>query len=166
MSAEELNLPFRPRARLLQLLGDQLIGTPRLAVFELVKNAYDADAEKVTVTLNEIDTPNAFIVVEDDGDGMTLEIIRDIWLVPAHDHRDLQRKALQRTRRNRLPLGEKGVGRFAVHKLGDRIELITHAKDSSRHPWRRDTAPRRSRCRAGQPGGYGHRAACAVRSCE
>ena len=125
MSAEELNLPFRPRARLLQLLGDQLIGTPRLAVFELVKNAYDADAEKVTVTLNDIDTPNASIVVEDDGDGMTLEIIRDIWLVPAHDHRDLQRRALQRTRRNRLPLGEKGVGRFAVHKLGDRIEVIT-----------------------------------------
>lgn len=130
MSTEELNLPFRPRARLLQLLGDQLIGSPRLAVFELVKNAYDADAEKVTVTLNDIDTPNASIVVEDDGDGMTLEIIRDIWLVPAHDHRDLQRKALQRTRRNRLPLGEKGVGRFAVHKLGDRIELITRAKDS------------------------------------
>jgi hypothetical protein len=47
----ELKLPFRPRARLLQLLGDQLTGTPRLAVFELVKNAYDADAETVIVTL-------------------------------------------------------------------------------------------------------------------
>lgn len=51
VEGEELRLPFRPRARLLQLLGDQLIGTPRLAVFELVKNAYDADSEKVTVTL-------------------------------------------------------------------------------------------------------------------
>ena len=36
--------PFRPRARVLQLLGDELIGSARLAVFELVKNAYDADA--------------------------------------------------------------------------------------------------------------------------
>jgi hypothetical protein len=53
-SPVELNLPFRPRARLLQLLGDQLIGTPRLAVFELVKNAYDADAELVTVVLNDL----------------------------------------------------------------------------------------------------------------
>lgn len=128
---EPLKLPFRPRARLLQLLGDQLIGSPRLAVFELVKNAYDADAEEVTVTLKDIDTPyKSTIIVEDDGEGMTLETIRDIWLVPAHDHREIQRKALRRTRLNRLPLGEKGVGRFAVHKLGDRIELITRAKDS------------------------------------
>lgn len=126
----DLKLPFRPRARLLQLLGDQLIGTPRLAVFELVKNGYDADAEKVTVTLTGLDTLEPTIVVEDDGDGMTRETIRDIWLVPAHDHREAQRKALRRTRLNRLPLGEKGLGRFAVHKLGDRIELITRAKNS------------------------------------
>jgi signal transduction histidine kinase len=126
-----LKLPFRPRARLLQLLGDQLIGTPRLAVFELVKNGYDADARTVTVSLLDLGKPNATIVVEDDGDGMTLETIRDIWLVPAHDHRAVQRKALRRTRLNRLPLGEKGLGRFAVHKLGDRIELVTRAKGSS-----------------------------------
>lgn len=122
-----VNLPFRPRARLLQLLGDQLIGTPRLAVFELVKNAYDADAEHVTVTLERIGSEHAAIVVEDDGSGMTLDIIKDIWLVPAHDHREIQRLQKRRTRLNRLPLGEKGVGRFAVHKLGERIELITRA---------------------------------------
>jgi hypothetical protein len=125
-----LNLPFRPRARLLQLLGDQLIGSPRLAVFELVKNAYDADAELVSVTLKDLLTPNQTIIVEDDGDGMTLDTIRDIWLVPAHDHRRLQRQARKRTRLNRLPLGEKGLGRFAVHKLGDHIELVTRARGS------------------------------------
>ncbi len=129
MNPDELSLPFRPRARLLQLLGDQLIGSPRLAVFELVKNAYDADATRVTVSLKHLDSPEATIEVEDDGDGMSLETIRDIWLVPAHDHRDLQRKSLVRTKRNRLPLGEKGVGRFAVHKLGERIELVTRAAD-------------------------------------
>src|SRR5437763_90974 len=104
---KELRLPFRPRARLLQLLGDQLIGTPRLAVFELVKNAYDADAERVSVTLQGLSTAQPSIVVEDDGEGMTLETIRDIWLVPAHDHRAQQRRALRRTRLLRLPLGEK-----------------------------------------------------------
>ena len=124
-----LRLHFRPRARILQLLGDELIGSPRLAVFELVKNAYDADAETVRVVLNNIERSDASIVVEDDGDGMTLETIRDIWLVPGHDHRARQRKALKRTRLNRLPLGEKGVGRFAAHKLGNRIELITRAKE-------------------------------------
>jgi hypothetical protein len=60
----ELRLPFRPRARLLQLLGDQLIGTPRLAVFELVKNGYDADAESVTVTLQGLKTGDPTIVVK------------------------------------------------------------------------------------------------------
>lgn len=123
-----LTLPFRPRARLLQLLGDQLIGTPRLAVFELVKNAYDADAEKVTVTLDGVDGATPAIVVEDDGDGMSLSVIRDIWLVPAHDHREIQKKELRRTKKERLPLGEKGLGRFAVHKLGDKIELVTRAE--------------------------------------
>lgn len=127
---DPIKLPFRPRARLLQLLGDQLIGTPRLAVFELVKNAYDADAESVTVTLKGVRAHEPSIVVKDDGDGMTLDTVRDIWLVPAHDHRAHQRKSLKRTRLNRLPLGEKGLGRFAVHKLGDHIELVTRAKDS------------------------------------
>ena len=122
---------FRPRARLLQILGDQLIGSSRLAVFELVKNAYDADANEVTITLNEIDQVTRSIIVQDDGDGMSLSTIKDIWLVPAHDHKALQRSRLQRTPKGRLPLGEKGVGRFAVHKLGDRIELVTRAKGQS-----------------------------------
>ena len=128
-SDTSLNLPFRPRARILQLLGDELIGSPRLAVFELVKNAYDADAETVRVVMKAINRRNASIIVQDDGDGMTLDVIRDIWLVPGHDHRALQRKNLSRTRRGRLPLGEKGLGRFAAHKLGDRIELVTRASD-------------------------------------
>ena len=123
-----LRLQFRPRARILQLLGDELIGSPRLAVFELVKNAYDADAETVRVILNNIEGPDASIIVQDDGDGMTLEIIREIWLVPGHDHRARQRKAAKRTKLKRLPLGEKGVGRFAAHKLGNRIELVTRAR--------------------------------------
>jgi len=44
VTSKEISQPFRPRARVLQLLGDELIGSPRLAVFGLVKNAYDADA--------------------------------------------------------------------------------------------------------------------------
>jgi cytochrome c2 len=128
MTTKELILPFRPRARLLQILGDQLIGSPRLAVVEHVKNAYDADADTVTVTLEHIDTPDRRIIVQDDGLGMTLKTIKDIWLVPAHDHRAAQRALMQRTTKQRLPLGEKGVGRFAVHKLGDRIELVTRAE--------------------------------------
>ena len=128
--ASTTNLNFRPRARLLQLLGDELIGSPRLAVFELVKNAYDADANLAQVVIRNIDDLAAKITVSDDGVGMTLDTIRDIWLVPAHDHRERQRIAGQRTKKNRLPLGEKGLGRFAAHKLGDKITLVTKAANS------------------------------------
>ena len=127
LGGPSLALPFRPRARILQLLGDELIGSARLAVFELVKNAYDADARMVRIVLADVGSANASIIVEDDGDGMALETIRDIWLVPGHDHRARQRAALRRTRRGRLPLGEKGLGRFAAHKLGNRIEVVSRA---------------------------------------
>jgi hypothetical protein len=127
----KLVFSFRPRARLLQLLGDELIGNPRLAVFELVKNAYDADANIVEVTLDLRPSHTPSIKVLDDGDGMTPEILRDIWLVPGHDHRSKQRKNLERSPKyHRLPLGEKGLGRFAVHKLGNHIRLVTRAANS------------------------------------
>ena len=120
--------PFRPRARMLQLLGDELIGSARLAVFELVKNAYDADATEAIVCLEVLSEPEAAITVTDDGEGMTFEVIKSIWLVPGDDHRQRQRLSKRRTRKyGRLPLGEKGLGRFAVHKLGNHIELVTRA---------------------------------------
>ncbi len=122
--------PFRPRARLLQLLGDELIGSARLAVFELVKNAYDADANNVVVRLDSV-SEEPTITVSDDGEGMTLEVLRSVWLVPGDDYRKKQRLSEKRTaRHHRLPLGEKGLGRFAVHKLGNHITLVTRARDS------------------------------------
>jgi Histidine kinase-, DNA gyrase B-, and HSP90-like ATPase len=96
--AREISEPFRPRARVLQLLGDELIGSARLAVFELVKNAYDADANKVVVHLDLAAEP--VISVTDDGEGMTLEVLRSVWLVPGDDYRQKQRHALQRTPRH------------------------------------------------------------------
>lgn len=126
---DEVIAPFRARARILALLGDQLIGSDQLAIFELVKNSYDADASTAIVQLRDVDTDDPFINVEDDGDGMSLATIKDIWLEPASDHRETQRQRKERTRiYGRLPLGEKGVGRFAVHKLGRSIKLITRPR--------------------------------------
>ncbi len=115
---------------MLQLLGDQLIGSPRLAVFELVKNAYDADATNAHVEINGLRTDSPTITVTDDGMGMSEQTIRDIWLVIAHDHKEKQKQKRERTPSGRLPLGEKGLGRLAVHKLGNHIELITRAASS------------------------------------
>ena len=118
--------PFRPRARVLQLLGDELIGSDRLAVFELVKNAYDADATHARILLDIAPGRPPKISVSDDGEGMSYDVIRSVWLSLGQDNRMKQRQAGQGTpAHRRLPLGEKGVGRFAVHKLGNRIKLIT-----------------------------------------
>ena len=125
---QEQTTTFRPRARLLQLLGDQLIRSPRLAVFELVKNAYDADATKAHVALDNIETSDPLITVTDDGVGMSLEIVRDIWFVPGHDHKAKAKERGEATKLGRLPIGEKGIGRFAAHKLGNRIRLVSRSE--------------------------------------
>ena len=128
---KQIDQPFRPRARVLQLLGDELISSARLAVFELVKNAYDADATNVNVRLDLVSGQEPSIAVIDDGEGMTLDLLQSVWLVPGDEHRQKQRMSLIRSPiHGRLPLGEKGLGRFAVHKLGNRISLVTRAKHS------------------------------------
>lgn len=125
--------PFSPSARLMLLLGDQLIRDSGLAVFELAKNAYDADARHCTITLQGIgDAEGGVIVVEDDGSGMTRKTIQQAWLRPGTRSRLDQRERIESQRPRsarfqRLPLGEKGVGRFAVHKLGDVVSVITRA---------------------------------------
>jgi signal transduction histidine kinase len=120
---------FRPRARLMLLLGDQLIRDSGLAVFELVKNAYDADATRCDVTLENISSEQGGrIVVEDDGVGMSANVVKLVWLEPGTDNRKEQRTQKIRTKSfRRLPIGEKGVGRFAVHKLGHRVEIVTRS---------------------------------------
>lgn len=131
ITPNEIKQPFRPRARLLQLLGDELIGSARLAVFELVKNAYDADANEVVVKLDLASQQEPAITVIDDGEGMTLDVLRSIWLAPGDDYREKQRLSDRRTAKHqRLPLGEKGLGRFAAHKLGNHITLVTRAQDA------------------------------------
>lgn len=100
-----------------------------MALFELVKNAYDADADEVTITFEKLGTLGATISIRDNGQGMSLDTIEHVWLVPGHDHREQERETNVRSPRyGRLPLGEKGVGRFAVHKLGDSICLVTRAE--------------------------------------
>jgi signal transduction histidine kinase/anti-sigma regulatory factor (Ser/Thr protein kinase) len=125
------NLAFRPRARLLRLLGDQLIRDASIAVFELVKNAYDADATRAVVTLVDVDNPQTgVILVEDDGCGMDFDRVRDTWFEPGTDFRRRQREVEhERTPlHGRLPLGEKGVGRFAADKLGSQLHLVSRAE--------------------------------------
>ncbi|MDP4557200.1 ATP-binding protein [Halomonas meridiana] len=127
MKNKEIN--FRPKARIMELLGEQLIKNHTLALFELVKNSYDADAEKTILSLKNIQTEEGVIEVLDDGEGMDFETVTNIWMEPAHGHKGENKRKGIRTTKGRLPVGEKGVGRFAAHRLGSKIELITRKKD-------------------------------------
>lgn len=119
---------FRANSHILSLLGDELIGTDNLAVFELVKNAYDADATRVRIVFQEINTPDAKIIVEDNGSGMSLKTVETSWLeIGTSFKRGKNRKPSKVFKR--ISLGEKGVGRLAVHKLASNIILETKEAD-------------------------------------
>jgi len=108
-------------------LGDQLIKNESIALLELIKNSYDADARTATVVMRNIDNlSTGTITIEDDGVGMDMDIIKNVWMEPGSDYKAIIFNKKQRTEKfKRLPLGEKGIGRFGAHKLGNTIELIT-----------------------------------------
>lgn len=148
-------------AHLIKVLGEQLIGSEKVGVLELIKNAYDAGATQCTVRIEnssalpsgavDYQFPNLqgpVIVVEDNGTGMTKDIIENGWLRPASTIKtdvkeklklertkaekqgtlavyDTLLKKLKEANNGRIPLGEKGVGRFATHRLGKYLILKT-----------------------------------------
>lgn len=117
---------FRPRARLLKLIGSELISDDVLAVTELVKNAHDADASTVVVEFKGVTSAAGEIVVRDDGSGMDLDTLLGHWMQPAATSK--AKPSSRFTRSGRRMLGEKGVGRFAADKLGGQLELISRRK--------------------------------------
>ncbi|WP_303031950.1 ATP-binding protein [uncultured Duncaniella sp.] len=118
--------PIRATSHIINLLGDELIGSDSLAIFELVKNSYDADATKVTIYFNDLDNSNRNIVIEDNGSGMTPQIIQNVWLTIGTDYK--KKKAKISPIFHRSSLGNKGVGRLAVHRLADEITLESQAR--------------------------------------
>ncbi len=133
MKSETLSL--RPYARLLTMLGDQLIKNERIALVELIKNAYDADADRVEVRFEDFGDDlthddNSRIVVQDDGVGMSLDIIKTRWMNPAAPQKylDKQKGRRKTPERKRVIQGEKGIGRFAVLKLGRVVTVTTRER--------------------------------------
>jgi len=114
---------FQPRARLLKLIGAELISDDVLAITELVKNAHDADASSVTVEFLGVTKPEGSIVIRDDGHGMDLDILLGHWMQPAGTSKS--RTEARMTNRGRRVLGEKGVGRFAADKLARKLDLVS-----------------------------------------
>lgn len=111
---------IRPRARIIRTIGDQLISGPEAAIIELVKNAYDADAASVKITMRAGHPDGqASITVVDDGHGMSAEDVITKWLEPATSDKVIRKVSPKR----RPLLGAKGVGRFATSRLGSTVQM-------------------------------------------
>lgn len=115
---------MKPRARLIGLLGEELISDEPVALVELVKNSYDADATKVLIQFDgeDPDLPER-ILVEDNGVGMSLEKVLNSWFEPG----TVSKKRDARSKGGRSFQGAKGIGRFASARLGDTLLMETQA---------------------------------------
>ncbi len=111
-----------------RLLGRELITDRVTAVFELVKNCYDANSQRVTVDfLNVAETSlDRTITISDNGTGMSFSDIRDKWMVVGTNSK--RATLYSEAPYNRKFVGEKGIGRFAVDKLGERLLIRTKLK--------------------------------------
>ena len=116
---------FRFSPDILRRLGEELITTLDQGIVELVKNSYDADARNCTVELIATDKPGGTVVINDDGDGMSADDIRDGWLVLGRSRKEPG----NRTPLGRLPAGSKGLGRLGALRMGSKARLVTQPID-------------------------------------
>ena len=120
---------LRPRARIIRAIGEDLISNEIIALVELIKNAYDADAHHVSI---EFESPlrkgSGRLVVKDDGHGMTLNILKSAWLEPA----TISKRQRQRSPGGRRVTGEKGLGRFAAARLAEALSVESIASGESK----------------------------------
>lgn len=117
-------LHFKVSAGLKNIIGRELINDKFIAIFELVKNSYDAGAKFVTIKFENIYSDNPIIYIIDDGKGMSKQEIIDKWLFVAYSEKK------NRTYRDNIKFrrdyaGAKGVGRFSCDRLGEKVELIS-----------------------------------------
>lgn len=117
------------------MLGDQLIKNERIALVEIIKNSYDADASWVKVTFEGFGSnyevqPKSKIIIEDDGTGITRKVLQEHWISPATPIKKLAKAERDSTPKGRKIQGEKGIGRFAILKLGKTVSIITRPENT------------------------------------
>jgi signal transduction histidine kinase len=140
---------IRPYARLLTMLGEQLIKNEQIALAELIKNAYDADADWVKISFENFEKEKiqnknivvdvklkpikeSKIVIEDNGCGMSLDVIENSWMNPATPNKKAKEgESRLSNKKHRVIQGEKGIGRFAILKLGRKITITTRSENSN-----------------------------------
>ena len=117
-------LPFTIDAELLRELGERLVGKPHIALAELIKNSYDADATQVTIKF----LPHKdYIEIVDNGHGMNFDEFKNFWMRIGTTHKKEKRSRDL----GRLMTGSKGVGRLAVQLLANKLEIRTVPADKN-----------------------------------
>lgn len=129
---------FRVHASLIYKLGESLIADEVTALSELIKNAYDADAKfcSLSIDTNFEEIINGVICkgkieLTDNGCGMNLDTIVNGWLTLSNSPKKKMKKEKKTTPKfHRYPLGDKGLGRLSVQKLGRHMQMITKSEGS------------------------------------
>lgn len=120
---------FKTRARALDLLGRQQIAGIPTAINELLKNAHDAYADKVDIDYFRL---KGLFILRDDGIGMTKKDFETRWLTLGTESKVNHRKSspppIDKSKKTRIPMGEKGIGRLAIASIGKQVLIVTKAK--------------------------------------
>lgn len=135
---DEKSAFFRVHASLIYKLGESLIADEVTALSELIKNSYDADAKfcSLVIDTNYTEQINGSVCkgkieLSDNGCGMDLQTIVNGWLTLSNSPKKKMKKEKRTTPKyHRYPLGDKGLGRLSVQKLGRYMQMITKSENS------------------------------------
>jgi signal transduction histidine kinase len=123
-------IPFTVSARTARLIGQENFANAEGAIIELVKNAYDADAKNCIIIFD-----NDTLYIIDNGIGMTENIIRTHWMTIGTEDKLQNVESIG----GRIKTGAKGIGRFALDRLGGNSEMITYSRENERaYKWNVD----------------------------
>ncbi len=121
-------MKYNISARTTILIGREGVSRADGAIIELIKNTYDADADFCLISF---DIPNDKIYILDNGIGMTKSVIEGFWMLIGTDNK----KYNYLSSRKRVKSGEKGIGRFALDRLGRKCTMYTKNADEKLIYW-------------------------------
>ncbi len=117
-----ISFKFHPKA--FTALGKDLVTSDIVAILELIKNSYDAFAETVFIRFSKNSSGKTILEIEDDGIGMSKEIIETVWCTVATPFKE-RNKIVKHKDKVRRVTGEKGLGRLSSARLGKQLKMIT-----------------------------------------
>lgn len=122
MDTPPKQIPFKVSARTARLIGRENVSNADGAIIELIKNSHDADARDVILFFRDND-----LFIADNGHGMDIETIENHWMTIGTNNKELQ----PHSPGGRVKSGAKGIGRFALDRLGHEARVYSLAKDST-----------------------------------